>query len=137
MARILSVDYGDRKIGLALSDPLKIIAGPLDTLRVKSMEETVVSVASIIRENSAEAVVVGYPWNLKGEKSHQTKKVDKFIAALKEVCQCKIIPWDESFSSERAKAILIQKGIKTGHNKTKVDEMAARIILQEYLDSLP
>ena len=134
MPRILSIDYGDRKIGLAVSDPLKIIAGPLDTLRVRSMEEAVNSIVPIILDQDAEMVIVGYPWNLKGEKSHQTIKVDKFIASLELKINCKIVTWDESFSSERAKKILIQKGIKTGHNKEKVDEMAARIILQEYLD---
>ncbi len=135
MTRILAVDYGDRKVGLAVSDPLKIIAGPLDTLRITRPEEAVEKVTALVQEQDAEAVVVGYPWSLKGEKSAQTLKVDAFIESLRERISCPIIPWDESFSSERAKKILIAKGIRTGHNKTKVDEMAARIILQEYLDS--
>jgi len=135
MPRVLGVDYGERKVGLAVSDPLKIIAGPLATERVSSMAEAAEKVLGRASEYDVELILVGYPWNLKGEKSRQTLRVDTFIEMLRTDGRFPVEIWDESFSSERAKDILIAKGIKTGHNKTKVDEMAARIILQEYLDS--
>ena len=135
MPRILSVDYGDRKVGVAVSDPLKIIATPLDTLRIQSPDEAVERIKVLNEEYKFECVVVGYPKNLKGEKTKQTLKVDTFIEKLSSAVSCKIIEWDEVYTSSEAKRILIQKGIKTGYNKELVDQMAARIILQEYLDT--
>lgn len=129
------MDYGNRRVGLAMSDPLQIIATPLPTLTIKGMAEAVDHIRLLDTEHTFEKIIVGYPVGLNGQKTEQTKVVETFIGLLRTVVTCSVLPWDERFSSREATQILVQKGIRTGHNKGKIDEMAARILLQEYLDS--
>ncbi len=135
MHRILSVDYGNRRIGLALSDPLNIIATPLDTLIISSMEDGIKQLIELYQQYPLEAILMGYPIGNSGNKTGQTRIVDKVIEALESAVDIPVIKWDERYTSVEAHNILKIQGLKTRNNKGMVDQLAARIMLQEYLDS--
>ena len=135
MSRILGVDYGERRIGLALSDPLGIIAKPLKVIDRKKTPDYLSEILETAKEKDVKRIVVGVPFTLKGEHSKQTDIVKNFIDELFTLGKIQIIPIDERLSSVAAKRSLQLQGVKTGHEKGRVDETAAAIILQEYLDS--
>ena len=133
MGRVLGVDYGDSRIGLAMSDPIKIIASPFKTILNEGNEKCLQVFQSLIKEKDVEAIVVGLPMGLKGQETVQTKKVREF-ANLLYALKLPIHLEDERLSSVSAKKSMIQQNIKTGHNKGLIDQRAAAIILQQFLD---
>ena len=135
MSRILGVDYGERRIGLALSDPLGIIAKPLKVIDRKKTIDYLSEILETAKAEDVKRIVVGVPFTLKGEHSKQTDIVKNFIDELFTLGKIQIIPIDERLSSVAAERSLKLQGVKTGHEKSRVDETAAAIILQEYLDS--
>jgi len=135
LSRILGVDYGERRIGLAISDPLGIIASPLKVIDRKKTIDYVSAILEIAKERDVNKIVVGMPYTLKGGYSKQTHIVTEFISELFNLGKIQIIPVDERLSTVSAEMSLHEQGIKTGHEKERVDEIAALIILQEYLDS--
>ena len=134
MKRILGLDHGDRRIGLALSDPLQIIAKPFKTIDLKFTKNIFDLLNSIIEEYDIEKIIVGYPITLKNEFSIQTEKVLKFVELLKKNIQIEVELYDERLTSQIAQKSLILQGVKTGHNKEDVDKTAAAVFLQNYLD---
>ena len=134
MGRILGVDYGDSRIGLALSDPNKIIASPFKTIKNKGFDKTKKEIFDIVKENKVEFIVLGLPVSMSGTDTNQTKKVRKFHNFIQDL-DIPIELQDERLSSFTAKKSLIQQNIKTGHNKHFIDSTAAAIFLQQYLDS--
>ena len=135
MARILGIDYGERRIGLAVSDPTHVIAQPLTTIIRRDSEAWWDQLAIIIVEQEVEAIVVGYPRTMKGLASRQTEAVERFITRLQEREPLPIYRYDERLTSVAARRALQQQGIKTGHRKEAVDRTAAALMLQDYLDS--
>ena len=135
MNRVLSIDYGEKRIGLAISDLLKIIAKPFETIIYTNDKDLINSLLKIIKEQKINQVVVGLPLTFKGEHSEQTKKVLVFIDLLKNELNVPIVSYDERLSSVSAKKSLITQGVKTGYSKSEVDKTAAAIFLQSYLDS--
>jgi putative Holliday junction resolvase len=133
MGRVLGVDYGDSRIGLAMSDPIKIIASPFKTILNEGNEKCLQVFQSLIKEKDVEAIVVGLPIGLKGQETVQTKKVREF-ADLLYALKLPIHLEDERLSSVSAEKSMIQQNIKTGHNKGLIDQRAAAIILQQFLD---
>ena len=133
MNRALGIDYGDTRIGIALSDPLQIITKPYITL--KNNSDFFVKLESIVNEKEVKTIVVGYPYGMKGQITKQTKKVDSFIDRLKQNIDIDVIKVDERLSSRSAENLLKKQGFKTGHNKSMIDDTSAAIILQEYIDS--
>jgi len=136
MGRILGIDYGHVRIGLALTDSLKIIASAYKTLKVKSIKESISDIIEEIKENDVEKIILGLPMGLNGEKTEKTKEVERFYEKLKSKTDLEIIFFDESFSSARAHKIMHQMGKKTGHNKEMVDMIAASVVLQDYLQTI-
>ena len=134
MKRILGLDHGDRRIGLALSDPLQIIAKPFETIDLKFSKNIFDLLNSIIKEQNVEKIIVGYPITLKNKFSIQTKKVLKFVELLKKNVQIEVKLYDERLTSQIAQKSLIMQEVKTGHNKEDVDKTAAAVFLQNYLD---
>ena len=134
MNKVLGIDYGERRIGIAISDSLKIIATPLTVIDRKK-QNYLETIQQIIIENNVELIIVGLPITLKGNQSIQTNKTNIFINELLKKIDIPIQTIDERLTSQEAEKILIQKGIKTGHNKSKIDQLSAIIILQEYLDT--
>tara|TARA_B100000214_G_C23782542_1_gene542057 strand:+ start:306 stop:710 length:405 start_codon:yes stop_codon:yes gene_type:complete len=131
--RALGIDYGDTRIGIALSDPLQIITKPYITL--KNNSDFFVKLESIVNEKEVKIIVVGYPYGMKGQITKQTEKVDLFIDRLKQNIDIEVIKVDERLSSKSAENLLKKQGFKTGHNKSMIDDTSAAIILQEYIDS--
>ncbi len=135
MSRVLGIDYGERRIGLALSDPMGIIAKPLKIIDRKNTTNYFAEILNTSKEKNANIIVVGLPLTLRGKQSKQTEIVLKFIEKLTQLGKIPVVPVDERLSSISAKKSLQLQGVKTGHEKGRVDETAAAIILQEYLDS--
>ena len=134
--RILSIDYGDKKVGLALSDPMKIIAKPYKTIINDSKESLLNDIIQIIKLKDIDEIVVGLPKTLKNTYSEQTYKVKDFIDYITDNLDIHVVIVDERLSSIEAKRSLINQGIKTGHNKKDVDMTAAALFLQNYLDKI-
>ena len=133
MARALGIDFGEKRVGLALSDRLKLIASPYKTINYVSENDLISRIKKIVFEKEIKIFVLGLPLNMKGEDSAQTKKVRKFKKLLS-ILNLPIVYEDERFSSIIAKNSLVLQNVKTGHNKSDIDKTAAAIILQQYLD---
>tara|TARA_Y100000996_G_C21984582_1_gene421943 strand:+ start:57 stop:470 length:414 start_codon:yes stop_codon:yes gene_type:complete len=133
MARILGIDFGEKRVGLALSDRLNLIASPYKTIQYVSENDLMNEIEKIVFEKEIEIFVLGLPLNMKGQDSNQTKKVRGFKKLLSTL-ELPIFYEDERFSSVVAKNSLVLQNVKTGHNKSEIDKTAAAIILQQYLD---
>lgn len=133
--RILAIDYGSRRVGLAVSDPMRIIAQGAGTLA--NGAALVEEVGRFIREHGIVLVVIGMPYAPDGGKGAKGKEVEEFIERLRPATSAEITTWDESFSSVRAHQAFRQAGMKRKQRQEKhrVDEMAARLLLQEFLES--
>ena len=134
MGRFLAIDFGEKRVGLALSDPTKIIAKPFKSITYTDHDDLLNQISLIIQEKNVEKIILGFPKSLKGENTAQTKKVMSFFNLIKNKSIIPIVLQDERFSSVSAKKSLILQNIKTGHNKGLIDETAAAIFLQLYLD---
>ena len=134
MGRILGIDYGDVRIGLALTDPLKIIASPFRTIQNRNNDFIIKELDSIINEKKIEALVIGLPIGLNNQETIQTKKVRLFADLIK-ILGIPIYFQDERLSSISAKKSLIIQNIKTGSNKSMIDKAAAAIFLQQFIDT--
>ena len=133
MGRLLAIDYGARRVGLALSDPLKMIASPYRTIINKNTTILIEEIERIIAAEDVELTIVGLPLGMAGQKTEQTKKVEKFVDKLTD--RGIIIKYeDERWSSVAAKRSMKEQNIKSGYNKDLVDQTAAAIFLQQYLD---
>ena len=133
MARVLGIDFGEKRVGLALSDRLKLIASPYKTLHYISENDLISEIKKIVVKKEIEIFVIGLPLNMKGGDTAQTKKVRNFKKLLS-MLNLPIVYEDERFSSIIAKNSLVLQNVKTGHNKSEIDRTAAAIILQQYLD---
>ena len=133
MNRIIGIDFGLSKVGIAISDPSRIISMPLETIRYKNQKELVEVLKKIALEKNVKTLVIGYPLNMNYKENNMTEIIDKF-KILMENNGFEIHLEDERLSSQYAKKIMIQQDIKTGKNKEMVDVLSASIILQTYLD---
>ncbi len=133
MGRLLAIDYGARRVGLALSDPLKMIASPYRTIINKNNTILIEEIERIIAAEDVELTIMGLPLGMAGQKTEQTKKVEEFVDKLTN--RGIIIKYeDERWSSVAAKRSMKEQNIKSGYNKDLVDQTAAAIFLQQYLD---
>ena len=130
----LSIDYGERRIGLAKSDPSGTIASALVTIEVSSMAEAVKKIAEKISELEPDGLVIGYPLLVSGDKSATCLVIDEMVEKLAEVYAGPIHKVDERWSSSEAADIIHAHGKKTGQDKGRLDRLAAVIILQRFLD---
>lgn len=137
MPRILGIDYGLRRIGLAVSDPTATIARPLPTLtRRRGKRPPIQAVADIAREQEVEAAVIGLPLNLEGEENDWTAEVRAFGNALAERAGIDVQFLDERFTSARAERAVRALGLRRSQreDKARIDAAAATLILQAFLD---
>lgn len=132
--RILGIDYGTKRVGIALSDPLGIIAGGAGT--VANDASLFDRLAEMVRQQEIVCVVVGMPYAPDGGKGAKALEVEAFIQELQRRVPVRIDTWDESFSSVDAQRAFIETGMKRKkrRQKPRIDEMAARLMLQEYLN---
>ncbi len=133
--RILGVDYGDKRIGLALSDVLGIVAGPLGTYESQSMRKDIDYIAALAKEKQAEAIVLGLPVNMDGSHGERAEKTKAFGRNLEKVSGLSVIYKDERLSTVSAEKSLIESNVRREKRKCVIDTVAAQIILQSYLDS--
>ena len=132
--KILGIDYGDRKIGLALSDKDQKLASRLLTLENRSTENTIKDIKEIIVKEEIKEIIIGIPIGLKTE-SEQTQKTKGFINDLSKEVNIPIETINEVFTSKMAEENLLNSGIKRENFREVIDQEAARIILQDHLDS--
>ena len=131
--RFIGIDFGLSKVGLSISDPLKIISIPLKVIKYKNRKELLSKLQEIALENDVKSFVIGYPLNMNNNKNEMTKLVDDFFVELKNL-NFNVFLQDERLSSESAKKIMREQNIKTGNNKEHIDLIASTIILQSFLD---
>lgn len=134
--RILGIDHGTRRIGIAVSDELKTIAQPLEFVPAEPFADFLARLRQIMAEKAVELIIVGMPRNMDGSYGPAAEKVREFVAALKEQIAVPIRTWDERLTTVQANRFLIAAEVRRRDRKQKVDQTAAAILLQSYLDSL-
>ncbi len=133
--KVLGVDYGTKKIGLAISDDTNTIAMPLKVIDCN--DAALGQIKKIVEDNKVEKIVVGLPITLSGNKGKRAQETEEFIDKLKETVNVDVVEWDERLSTRFSERILNSANVKGRKNKKKViDKIAATFILQGYLDSL-
>ena len=133
--RILAVDHGEKRIGLALSDPTATIASPLKVIEHSSRLMDAAQVANIAEENEVGLIVIGQSFDEEGNPNLAGRRAAKFGEALKEQTQIPVVLWDESFSTQDARTARIELGVSRKKRAGHQDAFAAVMILQSYLES--
>jgi putative Holliday junction resolvase len=133
--RILALDHGTKRIGVAVSDELKMIAQPLEFILTEPFADFLTRLKEIIRSKEVEMILVGIPRNMNGSYGPAALKVQEFVAVLKETIGVPIQTWDERLTSAQANRFLIEADVRRSKRKEKVDQTAAAILLQSYLDA--
>lgn len=137
MPRYIALDYGNKRVGIAISDEIPLFASPYKTIINEGHTPVIDTITEIIEKENVERIVVGLPSYYDGEESPQTLIVKSFIEELENRIEIPIVTYDERYSSQEAIAHLKSKKQKATHKKKGlIDQMAATIILQGYLDSL-
>lgn len=132
--RVLAIDYGERRIGLAATDPLRIVASGLGTLTVSGNQEALDRIVALIRDEGVTEIVVGIPLRQDGTLTPKAEKIRAFCEELKKRVSVPVNEWDESYSSVEAQRLLLEsESKKRRRRKEKIDELAALVILREYL----
>lgn len=134
--RILSLDVGDRTIGVAVSDPLGFTAQGLTTIRRKNIDYDIQELSKICTEYSVETIVCGLPKNMNGTIGVQGEKVLQFCEIIKQNIQIPLKMWDERLTTAAAHRAMLEADLSRAKRKKIVDKIAAVYILQGYLDSL-
>jgi putative Holliday junction resolvase len=132
--RILGVDYGEKRIGLAVSDELGLTAQGLPTLIRKTRKNDLEILRRCILDYSVQKIVIGYPLRINGSEGIQCEKVNRFARWLTETCLLPVMKWPETLTTKEAEDILRTAGVRWRKRKEKVDQLAACLILQNYLD---
>lgn len=129
----MALDVGDKKIGVALSDPLKITSQGLETYIRKNNDEDYKYFAELIKNNSVEILVAGLPKNMNGTEGPQAEKVKEFINKLKQYTDVRVDFADERLTTMEAEKMLISGDVSRKNRKKVIDKVAANLILQNYL----
>jgi len=135
--RILALDHGTKRIGVAVSDEMKMIATPLEYILAEPFAGFLARLKEIIREKEVELILIGMPRNMDGSYGPAALKVQEFVAVLKDAVAIPIKTLDERLTTVQAQRFLIQGNVRRDKRKEKVDKTAAAILLQSYLDSFP
>lgn len=133
--RILAVDHGEKRIGLALSDPTATIASPLKVIEHISRTLDAAQVANLAAENEVGLIVIGQSFDEEGKPNLAGRRAAKFADALKAQTQTPVLLWDESFSTQDARATRIEMGFSRKKRAGHLDELAAVMILRSYIES--
>ena len=136
LGRVLGLDIGDVRTGVAVSDPLQIIASPREVVPSASPDILLARVQELVRETEARTVVVGVPLDQHGNRGPQAEKVISFVERLRAVVDIPVVTQDERFSTAEAQRMLIAADVRRAKRKKVVDKVAAAHILQTYLDRL-
>lgn len=132
--KILAVDYGDTRTGLAVSDRTEFLATPVGTITERNAQRLAQKVADAVKEQGAELIVVGLPINMNGTKGPRAEKCEEFAQMLRELVECPVEMWDERSTTVTAHNILNTTNVRGKARKAVVDTVAATIILESYLE---
>lgn len=135
MPRLLGIDFGTVRVGLAVSDPDARIAFPLETYRRRGINPDAAFFAKIVAEQASTRIVVGLPVHTSGREGLKAEEARHFGAWLKEVTGLPVVFWDERFTTVEAESALWQAGLTHKQRKARRDHVAAQIMLQSYLDA--
>lgn len=133
--RIMAIDYGTKRVGIAFSDPLGIFATPHSVLENTGFEALFLQIKRLIEEQAAGLVLVGMPYAIDGSFTPKTLETEGFMKKLQQSLETKVIAWDERYSSSEAEAELKKMGKSWQEARKMVDAMAAAMILKSYLES--
>ncbi|MBR89694.1 MAG: Holliday junction resolvase RuvX [Verrucomicrobiales bacterium] len=133
--RVLAIDHGTKRMGIAVSDELGMLAQPVGFIPAEPFEEFLVELKGLLAEREVEQVLVGMPRNMDGSYGPQALKVPDFVAVLKRAVSQPVKTWDERLTTVQAAGKLRASGKKARQQKEKVDAAAAAVLLQGYLDS--
>lgn len=133
MKQILALDFGRARIGVAISDELQLLAHPLET--ISANQQPAARVAEIVREKKVDHVVAGVPRQMNGQLGTAANEVLQFVEKLRALLPCPVVTWDERLTTVAAHRALRDAGKKTRQTRSYVDQVAAQMILQGYLDS--
>ncbi len=134
MTRLLGIDVGTVRIGVALSDPLGLTAQPLEVI-LRKKTEPVARVSAFVAEHEVERIVVGYPLQLDGQPGLAARSVDAFIADLEKAVSVPVERWDERLTTAAAERSMIEGGARRERRRESIDKIAAALLLQSYLDA--
>jgi putative Holliday junction resolvase len=133
--RVMALDVGERRIGVALSDPTRMLASPLTTIRAVPRSTALKRILTLIRDYQVTALVVGLPLTMNGDIGPQATLVQQFVDELRPLIDIPIAFVDERLTTVAAERMMIDLKIKPEQRRARIDEMAASIILQDFLDS--
>jgi putative Holliday junction resolvase len=133
--RILGLDVGARRIGLAISDPLGLTAQGLTTLHRRNRRFDHSELGKVIREHAVSEIVIGNPLRMSGESGAQAEKMSAFAAQIEQEFSLPVYLWDERLTTAEAHRLLDETGIRDARRKAVIDKMAAVLILQSFLDA--
>ncbi|MBN2410887.1 Holliday junction resolvase RuvX [candidate division KSB1 bacterium] len=134
--RILSVDYGQIRIGLAMSDPFQILSSPLCTLKNSSVQKSINEILDIVKKHEIIAIVIGLPINMNGTIGNVAKDVQNFMNILAQKTHVSVFSWDERWTTVSAEKSLIAKNKSPSKNRDRIDQIASAFLLQAFLDRL-
>jgi len=132
--RILGLDFGDKRIGVAVSDELGLTAQGEKTILRKNNRQVLDEIRQLVHRYGVNLILIGYPLRLDGSKGRQCEKVDHFTSLLESSLQLPVVKWDESLSTKEAEDILREADLHWKKRRQLVDKVAATLILQHYLD---
>ncbi len=131
--RVLAIDVGEQRTGVALSDPLGMLASPLTVLSGPTREAELEAIEQLIDKHHVERVIVGYPRSLSGAIGPQAQRVDQYVEQLRAHVQVPVVLWDERLSTAQAERLIHETGRSV--RRERIDAAAAAVILQSYLDA--
>jgi putative Holliday junction resolvase len=132
--RVLALDIGQARIGVAVSDPDQILARSLKVIHRSSRQRDFAVIGRLVRELGVEKVIVGHPLSLDGTVGRQARRVERYTVALAESLDVPVVLRDERFSTAEARQLMIEAGHKRKTRRQKIDAVAAAVLLQDYLD---
>ncbi len=132
--RIMAVDPGEKRIGIAISDPSSTIASPLTVVAHSSRPKDAASIANLAKVHQAGLIVIGKSLDEEGLPTPQSRRAERLARAIQQYCDLPVTLWDESFSTQEARQARIAMGLKRSKRSGHLDELAATVILQSYLD---
>jgi putative Holliday junction resolvase len=136
MKRIMGIDYGTARIGVALSDELQMLAHPAETITVAKTADPAARIAALAEEKNVERIVVGLPRHMNGSAGVSAEEANRFAAKVSALVSCEVRTWDERLSTVAAHRVLREAGKSSRQTRGYVDQVAAQMLLQGYLDSL-
>ncbi|TEU18008.1 MAG: Holliday junction resolvase RuvX [Anaerolineales bacterium] len=141
LMRVMALDVGHKRIGVALSDPGQVLASTLQVIERKGQQRDLATVIQLVREHEVGKIIVGYPRSLNGTVGRQAKIVERYAAVLEKKLRdssldVPVILWDERFSTVVADRLMAEAGRKSRERRKRIDAVAAAVILQDYLDAI-